>query len=373
MKRFGNLYKQICDIENLRRAHNNAKKGKGWYKEVQEVDENLDYYLCKLQEMLINHTYHTSEYQKFIKKESGKEREIYKLPYFPDRICQWAILQVIEPYLMRNMTNFTYSAIPKRGIHAALKDVRSAMGDDVLNCQFCLKFDIRHYYPSINHAIMKEKFRRVFKDEELLWLLGEIIDSIATAQIEDMRDIWYLDEDIDPETGIPIGNYLSQYCGNFYLSSFDHWLKEKLHVKHCFHYMDDYTIFASSKEELRYIFRESRSYLHVELRLKIKDNWQIFPTYVRGVDFVGYRMFLGYTLLRKTTCKSMKKALTKIRKKTQNGQLMNHSEWSAINSYKGVLLHCDSWKLQEKYILPIQADADRYYYEIIKKGNVQNG
>lgn len=112
MKRYGNLYQKICSMDNLKEAHRNARKGKGWYAEVKEVDTHLEEYLTKLQEMLVNHTYHTSPYEKFIRKENGKEREIFKLPYFPDRICQWAILQVIEPYLLRNMTSTTYSAIP---------------------------------------------------------------------------------------------------------------------------------------------------------------------------------------------------------------------------------------------------------------------
>ena len=228
MKRFGNLYSKIYDIDNLRKAHKNAKKGKGWYEEVKQVEADSETYLKRLQEMLINHTYKTSAYEKFIKRENGKEREIFKLPYFPDRICQWAILQVIEPYLLRNMIPNTYSAIPERGIHKALHDVQKAMWTDVPNCQYCLKLDVRKYYPSINHDILKAKFRRLFKDDELLWLLDEIIDSISTANIENMRDIWLLDEDFDSETGIPIGNYLSQYCGNFYLSSFDHWIKEEL-------------------------------------------------------------------------------------------------------------------------------------------------
>ena len=317
--------------------------------------------------MLVNHTYHTSPYEKFIRKENGKEREIFILPYFPDRICQWAILQVIEPYLLRNMTSNTYSAIPGKGIHAALHDVQEAMRKDVPNCQFCFKLDVRHFYPSINHAILKAKFRKLFKDAELLWLLDEIIDSISTASIEDMRNIWLLDEDIDPETGIPIGNYLSQYCGNFYLSSFDHWLKEKMHVKHAFRYMDDIVIFGSSKEALHKLQKEVKRYFKTELHLTVKGNWQIFPTYVRGLDFVGYRSFLNFTLLRKSSCKSFKQKMNSIRKKTENGQMMRYSEWCSINSYKGWLKHCDSYRLQAKYIAPVQADADRYYQEVIQR------
>ena len=146
MKRYGNLYEKICDIENLRKAHKNAKKGKGWYREVKMIDEKPEYYLRLLQEMLINHTYKTSDYEVFYKTEGKKTRKIYKLPYFPDRICQWAILQVIEPFIINNLTDDTYSAIPKRGIHKALFKLQDAMWNDVPECQYCLKLDARHYY-----------------------------------------------------------------------------------------------------------------------------------------------------------------------------------------------------------------------------------
>ena len=124
MKNTGDLFSQICSMENLRKAHKNAKRGKGWYKEVKQVDQNLEYYLKKLQENLIEHRYHTSKYVTFNKKEGAKQREIYKLPYYPDRICQWAILQVIEPFLIKNFTKDTYSAIPNRGIQPIINQLR---------------------------------------------------------------------------------------------------------------------------------------------------------------------------------------------------------------------------------------------------------
>lgn len=349
MKRYGNLYEQIYDMKNLELAHQNAKKGKGWYKEVKMVDENPEYYLGLLQQMLINKTYHTSEYQTFIKKDSGKEREIFKLPYFPDRICQWAILQIIEPILLKNFTDDTYSAIPGRGIHLCLQRLNHAMQTDVPNCQYCLKIDAKKYYPSINHDILKQKYRRLFKDDDLLWLLDEIIDSTPG------------------DTGIPIGNYISQYSGNFYLSEFDHWMKEVKHVKYYFRYMDDIVIFGRTKEELHQLLKEIEEFFRVKLKLKIKENWQVFPTYVRGVDFVGYRSFMNFKLLRKTTCKEFKRKMNRLNKKRLKGQELNYSEWCSINSYKGWLLHCDSYRLQEKYVRPLETWSDCYYQTHIKK------
>lgn len=283
MKRYDHLYEKIYDLENLRKAHQHAKKGKGWYREVVEIDKDPDKYLKQIQEMLINHTYKTSEYEVFYKKDGKKVRKIYKLPYFPDRICQWAILQVIEPCIINNLTADTYSAIPKRGIHKALVNLQDA-----------------------------------------------IIDSTTTAEIEDLTAIYLLEEDIDPETGIPIGNYLSQYSGNYYFSSFDHWLKEQKHVKHYYRYMDDIVIFGRTKEELLSLLKEIQQYFRTELKLNVKGNWQIFPTYIRGVDFLGYRTFYKYTLLRKSTCQEMKKKMTAIRNKVEAGNMMNYSEWCSI-------------------------------------------
>lgn len=373
MKRYGNLYEKICSMDNLKLAHKHARKGKGWYEEVKEVNANEEYYLKLLQDMLLNHTYKTSEYETFMKKDGQKERMIYKLPYFPDRICQWAILQVIEPYLMRNFIPNTYSAIPKRGIHAAYKDVRKAIDTDIKGTQYCLKLDAKKYYPSINHNVLKAKFRRLFKDADLLWLLDEIIDSIATADIKNLQDLYLLDEDIDYEIGIPIGNYISQYAGNFYLSSFDHWIKEEKKVKYYFRYMDDIVIFGESKSELHQLRREADQYFRTELKLTIKDNWQVFPTFDRGLDFVGYRFFLEYTLLRKSTCKSFKQKMIHIKKKIDRGGEMNYSEWCSVNSYDGWLKYCDSYRLKQKYLEPLKPYANEYYLRHIKtkKGGVK--
>lgn len=173
--------------------------------------------------------------------------------------------------------------------------------------------------------------------------------------------------------GIPIGNYFSQYDGNYFLSEFDHWIKEVKHIKHYYRYMDDMCIFASSKEELHLLLQEIEEYLNIKLNLRLKGNYQIFPSFIRGIDFVGYRIFKDYTLLRKSTCQEFERKMTAIRKKIENGQEMNYSEWCSINSYKGWLKHCDSYRLSEKYIVPIQQYADEYYNNHIKAKKKKKG
>lgn len=379
------LFNSICSMDNLYRAYQNAKSGKGWYKEVKQIEKRPFYYLAGLQYMLKNHLFKTSEYEIFILNEGKKKRDVYKLPFFPDRIAQWAILQVIEPFLVANMTADTYSAIPGKGIQPIVNDLRgyyktkrvdgkkksvwvpSILLTDEENTRYCYKIDLHHYYQSINHEVLKQKFRKVFKDPELLWLLDEIVDSINTATEEDLIELSLSGEiEVDPNTGIPIGNYMSQYSGNFYLSSFDHWVKEELHVKHYYRYMDDVVIFASSKEELHEIHRKVTAYTRDYLRLNIKGNYQIFPTKVRGVDFVGYRFFGEYTLLRKSTAINFKRKMRACRKKMENNIPPTYSEWCSFNSYKGWLGNCDSYRLFKKYMEPLIEYMQNYYEREVK-------
>ena len=316
-------------MENLLLAHKNASKGKRYYKEVVEFENDKENLLSSLRDSLINKTYKTSEYEIFTKNCGDKVREIYRLPYYPDRICQWAIIQVIEKYLIRTMTSDTYSAIPGRGIHKGLVKVKKSV-KDLENTKYCLKIDVKKYYPSINHEKLKLCYKRIFKDNDLLWLIDEIIDSTGG------------------DYGIPIGNYLSQYSGNLYLSKFDHYVKEILHVKHYFRYMDDIVIFSSSKEELRKIFCKISIELN-KLDLEIKSNYQVFPTSVRGVDFLGYRIFHDYVLVRKRICNNLKKKMNELKKKDN----LSEKDISSIKAYNGWIKHANSKRLYVKYIEPL--------------------
>lgn len=350
MIRRGNLWPTICSMENLRAAHASARVGKTHYKEVKMVDKDPEKYLKEIQDSLINKTFHTSNYEIFERKEGRKVRLIYKLPYYPDRIVQWAILRVIEPTLIRTLTNDTYSAIPGRGTHLALKRLRKALATDEKGTRYCLKLDMKKYYQSIPHDKLKAAYARKFKDKDMLWAINEIIDST------------------EGEVGVPIGNYLSQYSGNIYLSPLDHWLKEVKHIKYSWRYMDDIVILHESKEYLHKLFYEIQDFVTEKLGLTIKDTWQVFPTNVRGIDFLGYRVFKDYVLLRKSTAKNIKRKMRNISKKLAHGGRITYSEWCSFNSYKGWLKYCDSYRLYQKYMTPLEKPMREYYLENVKKG-----
>jgi retron-type reverse transcriptase len=226
MKRVGNLYDRICSLENLQLADEKARKGKLRSHGVIKHDRNREQNIIRLHEILKNGTFRTSKYEIFTIYEP-KEREIYRLPYYPDRIVHHAIMNVLEPVFVSIFTTDTYSCIKNRGIHAAAKKLRRALKEDQEGTAYCLKIDIRKFYPSIDHDILKRLLRLKIKDARSLSLLDEIIDSAD---------------------GVPIGNYLSQYFANLYLAYFDHWLKEKKGVRYYFRYADDIVILHHNKK-----------------------------------------------------------------------------------------------------------------------------
>ena len=314
------------------------------------VDENEEYYLLQLQNMLIWKTYSvkSSDYTMFKKIDKGKEREIFKLDYFPHRIMQHALMNVVQDIILKTLIDNTFASIPNRGIHLLLKRMNKDIRTDKNGTMYCLKMDVRKFYPSINQDILKVMLRKKFKDDDVLWLMDTIIDSM------------------DGEKGIAIGSLFSQWAGNFYLTYLDHWLKEKKKIKYYYRYCDDMVILHEDKEFLHQIRKEIEENLLIRLDLELKNNWQVFPTRVRGVDFVGYRHFDDYILLRKSTSKNMKKKMRKLIKRCRRGGELDYSEWCSINSYNGWLKWCNGYNLYLKYIKPLEFYTQNYYREVIR-------
>lgn len=315
MKRFGHIFEKFVSYENLDLAESKARKGKADRSEVRIFLENREENLLKLQRQLAEGTFRTSRYQKFLIHEP-KERKISKLPYYPDRIVHHALLNVLEKIWVGQLTADTYSCIKKRGIHSCAEAVKKALRDDMEGTAYCLKMDVRKFYPSIDHEIMKGIVRRKIKDKRMLEVLDEIIDS---------------------HPGMPIGNYPSAYLANLYLSGLDHGVKEEIRIRHYFRYADDIVLLAATKEELHKALEYIKMKL-AEVKLSVKGNWQIFPVEARGIDFVGYVFRHGHTRLRKKTkMKMLRKADTNAKK-----GLSRLETKQAMAGHWGWLKHCNN-------------------------------
>ena len=199
MKRIGNLFPQLLDIKLINFADTCARKGKhnfGIYKHDKHKEEDN----LKLLKSFKEGTFTTSKYETF-KIYEPKERIIFRLPYYPDRIAQWSLMLILEPIWEKIFIANTYSCIKGRGIHKLVKDLKKVLEKDQKYTKYCLKMDIKKFYPSINHNILKNIIRKKIKDRQILNILDNVIDSTE---------------------GVPIGNYLSQFFANLYLSYFDH-------------------------------------------------------------------------------------------------------------------------------------------------------
>lgn len=318
MKRYDDLYDQICSIDNIALAHRKASRGKSRYGEVQTVNTSLEQHLERLRVMLATESFQNSEYEIFRRIEGGKEREIYKLPYYPDRIMHHCVANILGPIWMRIFIRDTYASIKGRGIHDGVRRMKVFLKHRE-ETRYCLKFDIRKFYPSVDHGILKAIVRKKIKCKPTLSLLDKVIDSA---------------------NGIPIGNYLSQYFGNLYLAYFDHWMKEDVGCMWYARYCDDIVVLHRNKSFLRDVRIKSAEYLWNELKLQMKDNWQIFPTNVRGIDFLGYRFYGSHTLIRKSIARQLKRRVNSIRR----GKTGPHAAKSLM-SYYGWCKHADSGNL----------------------------
>lgn len=315
MKRISNLYKQIISIDNLIAADRKAQKGKSNQYGVKVHNKNRKANIEQLHDLLLKKEYKTSEYKTFMVHDP-KEREVFCLPYFPDRIVHHAIMNVLEPIFVSTFTADTYSCIKNRGIHSLANKLKKALKDKK-NTTYCLKLDIKKFYPNIDHEILKQLLRRKLKDQDLLSLLDEIIDSAE---------------------GVPIGNYLSQYFANFYLTYFDHWIKEEVKVQYYFRYADDIVVLHNSKPYLHNVLGEIQAYLNDNLNLEVKGNYQVFPVESRGIDFVGYVFYHTHTLLRKKIKQNFAR------------KLKNNPNTQSKASYLGWLKHCDAKNLTKKLL-----------------------
>jgi len=329
MKRYGYIYENICDIDNIKTAMLESSKGKRGQKRVKKVLDNMDFYAKKIQRMLQSKTYKPSSYDiKVIQDGANKKtRTIFKPKYYPDQIIHWSLMLQLEPIVMKGMYEYTCGSVPGRGTSFGQKTLRKWLDRDIKNTKYCLKLDISKFYPSVKNELMKRAFRRKIKDRDCLWLIDTIIDS---------------------NPGLPIGNYTSQWFSNFFLQGLDHFIKEKLRVKYYLRYVDDLVMLGPNKKKLHAARKEIDSFL-TKLGLRLKGNWQVFKVNCRDIDFLGFRFYRHKTILRKRNALRIRRRFKKISKKSH----LNYKDACAVISYWGWIKRSNSFYFYNKHVKPI--------------------
>lgn len=328
VKRYGNLWERVVSIENITQAYHESRKGKTSKPGVRQVDEDPSTFIMEIQRLLVNKEYRSGEYREFQIHERGKDRLVYDVDYFPHRIVHWALMLVIRPILMDSIGDHSYAAMQGRGSHQALTKLKGYLHKDPEGTKYCFKMDVRKFFPSIDKDLMMKKLARKIKDPDVLWLCSEIIYGY-------------------PGPGLPIGNYTSQYFANYYLANIDRHMKQVMHCKHYLRYMDDIIVLGKSKSWLRRV-KKRMDQLLTENGLTMKSNWQIFPVESRGVDFVGYRTFHNFCLVRTKNKNKMKRAMRRLEAKLDAGHDLDEHDLGCLASWSGILGWCDSWRLAKK-------------------------
>lgn len=311
MKRHGNLYEKLTTMENLHLAWQEARRGKSSKGAVQRFELDPETNLARIRESLVQKTYQPSPYKTKMIYEP-KKRLIYILPFDPDRIVHHALMQVIEPIWTRLFIADSYACIRKRGLHAGSRRTM----EFVRRNRYCLKMDISKFYPSVDHAIMFDIIQQKIKCPDTLDLFHKIIYSIPDGK------------------NVPIGNYTSQWMGNLYLSELDMFVKHTLRVKDYIRYCDDFLLFHDDKAVLNHAAREIETFLADRLALKL-SKCDLFPV-SRGVDFLGYRHFPGYVLLRKSTSIRIRRRLGKLSGLLAAGRI-------TLDRFRGSVASVNGW------------------------------
>ena len=321
MKRHGNLWSKICDPENIYAAYRAARKTKGSRHCVKVFEADLDANLAEIRRMLLDKTFRKASYTL---KEiyEPKRRMIYILPFAPDRIVQHALMRVVEPIWDKLMVSTSYACRKGMGIHAASKKTM----EFVRKNEWALQCDISKFYPSIRHDVAFEIVQQKIKCPDTLWLLKDIIYSIGGG------------------VNVPIGNYTSQWLGNLYLNELDMLLKHQYKVKNYVRYCDDFILFDNDKARLKELAIVITDFCRDRLGMKLSC-CDLYPIR-HGVDFVGYRHFRGYVLLRKSTAKRMKKRIKALPWLYKHRRVSAEQYRSSIASIGGWLKWANTHNLQ---------------------------
>jgi retron-type reverse transcriptase len=339
MKTYKNLYLDICSLNNLNLAWRKARKGKTKKDYVIEFERNLLNNLLKLQEELKSLTYKPRPLKTFILRDP-KIRKISKSD-FRDRIIHHALCNIIEPIFDKM---FIYDSCANRkgkgnlrAIERFYSFIRKVSRNGKINGRFndnqvkgyCLRADIRHYFQEVNHEILVKTIRRKIQDEKVIWLIEQIL---ANHSVKDK--------------GMPLGNLTSQFFANVYLNELDYFVKHKLKARYFIRYVDDFIILHSSKSWLEVWKKQINDFLNKELKIELHKEKTKIITLSRGIDFVGFRNFYYFRLLKK---RNIRKMLSKIYK-YKNGEIQHNKLIESFQGWQAYAKWANTYKLRNRLL-----------------------
>ena len=326
----------MSDYENLFNAYKDCCRGKRWKTSTCQFVQSATTNVSALQEELLSGAYRPGDYNVFKIKEP-KER-IIKSISFRDKVVQRSLCDnVVSPLFERHFIYDNFACRKGKGVHAALQQteqfMRRAYRDNGME-SYVLKCDIEKYFDSIDHEILKVMVKSYIPDARVYDLLCYIIDSTCST----------------PGKGLPLGNQTSQLFSLFYLSAFDHFVKEKLGIKFYLRYMDDFVLISHDKDYLQYCKKKIIEFLR-GLKLTLNHKSHIFPIR-HGIDFLGYHIYLTSSgkivkKVRRASKERMRRKLKHFEKRYKEGTLKAEDISKSWNSWLGHVSHGDTYFLRK--------------------------
>lgn len=263
MKRVGNLYWKIAEIENLELAFWKAQRGKSGKRDVIQFRQNLHDNLQGIRQEFLDRDITLGNYHYFTIYDP-KERIICAAD-FRERVIQHAVVNICEPYFEKYQIFDSYACRKGKGVDACLSRTQ-----DFCRCfRWYLKLDIHKFFDSIDHQILLNILNRRFKDPDLLFFFSRLIETYS----------------VEEGKGLPIGNLLSQYFANLYLGVLDHELKDVLRVPGYVRYMDDFILFTNNKNEIHPLLNRTKEIINL---LKLEYNPPLQNRTAHGIPFLSY-------------------------------------------------------------------------------------
>ncbi len=302
--KINNIYTEIISKENLYRSACMASKGRRYRDTTADFNFHLEEEVEKLHRELADKTYHHGKYRTFTIYDP-KERNIAAAP-FRDRVVHHAVHDVIEPIIDKTFIYDSYACRKDKGTHKAVDRAQSFLRAN----RFCLHGDIKKYFPSIDRGALSGMLAKRIMDKDLLWLLGEIMDSASAISPAGGRG-----------KGLPIGNLTSQFFANLYLNELDYFVKFDLRSRYYLRYMDDFLIFGNDKEKLVEAKIKVKDFLKNKLELQMHEGKsQIYRT-KSGIKFLGFRIYKDYRRLASDNVRRFKKRIMKFGYLLERGQI----------------------------------------------------
>ena len=332
-KTLRNAYYKYLTYENLMKAHKKSQSGKTTRKNIIKFNMKQEEYIMWLYERLYTKTYKHGGYTSFYVTEP-KLRKVEASAYIDRIVHRWVVDSFLMNTFVPQFIDTSYACLKDRWMHRAALAVQQGMK----KCKkkygeyYILKMDIAKYFANINKEKLYEIIQRKIKDEDVLWLLREIIFS--------KKD----------KVGIPIGNLTSQIFANLYYNEADQYIKHVLKVQYYYRYMDDSILFMKSKKEIKEVKEKLEKFINEELYLKFNSKTNIFKS-TQGVNFCGYKINEYRMKLRTKGKKRIKRNIKKLKLKIKNGEISSKEAKKRLCGHFGYLKYANSYNFTNKYFV----------------------